>query len=129
MSRCEGLHCPGCRDGGGKVALVGLGILVVVVEVVEWIAGHVWELLAVTTVCGALVIAAVVALFKWADRRDARHGAEKPFLVVREAPAAVNSAERPALGFRDLHIHLDGAPTTEQAQVIRQALNGRTSQS
>jgi hypothetical protein len=29
---------------------------------------------------------------------------------------------RAALGFRDLHIHLDGQPTDEQAAVIRQAL-------
>jgi hypothetical protein len=34
-------------------------------------------------------------------------------------------AERPALGFRDLHIHLDGVPAADHAAVIRQALNGR----
>jgi len=42
---------------------------------------------------------------------------------------AVTSAERPALGFRDLHIHIDGVPSADQAAMIRQALNGRTSQS
>jgi len=40
-------------------------------------------------------------------------------------PISGTSAERPALPFRDLHIHLDGAPSAEQAAVIRQALNGR----
>jgi hypothetical protein len=37
----------------------------------------------------------------------------------------VTSAERPALGFRDLHLHFDGVPSLEQAAVIRQALAGQ----
>jgi hypothetical protein len=139
VSRCEGLHCRGCRDGGsGKAVLAGGGIVAGVLAA-EWVAAHAWEVLAVTAVCGALAVAAVVALLRWAQRRDARHAAGMPFLTVREvpgtgtpvtgsgtrAPIPGTSAEQLALGFRELHIHLDGQPTAEQAEVIRQALHRR----
>lgn len=119
--RCPGLHCPGCRDGGGLV-LVVIGI-VAAAAVGAWLAAHVWEVIAVTAACAVLAVAAAVALSRWADRRGAPRGAERPFLVAREVPAAVSPAGRPALEVRELHIHLDGlAPAAEQVQVIRRAL-------
>jgi hypothetical protein len=126
---CSGLHCAGCGGGGGAGAVVVLAAF----EGVEWIAAHVVEVIAVSATCGVLAVAAVIALFRWADRRDARYAVERPFVIAREipgvSPTAVPSAERPALGFRDLHIHLDSVPSAEQAAVIRQALNGWNNQS
>jgi Family of unknown function (DUF6011) len=43
---------------------------------------------------------------------------------VDATPIAFTLGGRPALGFRNLHIHLDAMPTPEQAAVIRQALEG-----
>jgi len=94
-----------------------------------WVAEHIIEVAIVSGTCGALAVAAVVWLMRLGERRDARHRAAASIWTVREAPPipqvlaeSVTSAERPALGFRDLHIHLDGVPATEQAAVIRQAL-------
>jgi hypothetical protein len=131
--RCPGLHCEGCGDhgrGGGCAVVVLIGGIAVAVEVLEWIAAHALELMAITAACVVLAVAAVVALARWGDRREARHATARPFLTAREVPGIGNGpaslptpAERPALGFRDLHIHLDGLPADEQAAVIRRALN------
>lgn len=125
------LHCSGCGDGVGQIGQVLAigGAAVVVVELAEWVFARVWWILGGTAVAFTIAVWIVWRLMRWADLREARYAAEHPFLVTREAPAAVTSAGRPALGFRDLHIHLDGQPTAEQVQVIRQALNGGTSPS
>ena len=129
---CPGLHCAGCA-GGAAVPVVPL----IAAFGLAWVAEHIVEVAIVSAACGALAVAAVIALMRWADRRDIRRAAAWRALSAREVPAvdrshivtSVPSAERPALGFRDLHIHIDGVPPAEQAAVIRQALNGRTSQS
>jgi hypothetical protein len=55
------------------------------------------------------------------------HARTVPEVVkVDVTPIASTSAGRLTLGFRDLHIHLDGVPDAAQVAVIRQALNGRT---
>jgi len=103
---------------------------------VDWVVTHLVEVAIVSGTCGALAVAAVVALMRWCDRRQVRRAASRSLWSVcsepvtgTRVPYSVTSAERPALGFRDLHIHLDGVPVADQAAVIRQALNGRTSQS
>jgi len=129
---CPGLHCACCSGGGGGIAILAL----VAFEGAEWVATHLVEVIATGATCAILATATAIALFKWADRRDARRAALWQFQYAREAPSVRTenrdflsaSAERPALGFRDLHVHLDGLPSAEQAAVIRQALNGRTSQ-
>jgi hypothetical protein len=133
MAGCGGLHCAGCA-GGAAAPVVPLAA----VFGLAWIAEHLIEVAIVSAVCGALAVAAVVALMKWTDLRDARravtwrllHARSETVQAVTQSGTSVplTSAERPALGFRDLHLHLDG-PAAEQAQVIRQALNGRTNQS
>ena len=126
---CPGLHCAGCGAGAGVPPLA-----LAAVFGLAWVAEHLVEVIAVSAACGVLAVAAVVVLMRWAGRRDARRAAEWQFRYVREVPRSgtrvpISGTQRPALGFRDLHIHLDGAPSAEQAAVIRQALNGRTSQS
>ncbi len=71
-------HCPGCGDGDGAAVVIGGGILAGIIAV-EWVASHAWEVLAVTAACGALAVAAVAALIRWGDRREARHAIEHPF--------------------------------------------------
>lgn len=116
-----------------------------------WVIGHLAEVAAVSAGCGVLAVAAVVALMRRGDRRDERQRADASIWTVREVPRSGTrvpipeaSAGRPALGFRDLHIHLggvqrlvqsghldspqlngtlNGLPDTGQAAVIRQALN------
>ncbi len=125
---CPGLHCAGCA-GGAAVPVVPL----VAFLGLAWVAEHLVEVAIVSAACSALAVAAVVALMRWQERREARRAAGGQLWSVREVPQiphvraeSVTSAERPALGFRDLHIHIDGVPSAEQAAVIRQALNGRT---
>jgi hypothetical protein len=125
MSSCPGLHCPGCGDSGGsaKVILI-IGAAAVAVEVLEWIAAHALELMAITAACVALAVAAVAALFRWAARRDARHAVERPFLTAREVTAVV-SAPRRELAAPALHLHFHGLPADEQAAIIRTAVAGQ----
>lgn len=102
--KCPGLHCPGCGDGDAKVILAGAGLLTCAVAV-EWLAANAVAILAVTAACGALAVAAVVALMRWGDRRERRHMAERPFLTSRDEPATltatvipqVTQPERPAI--------------------------------
>ena len=124
---CPGLHCA-CCAGGITVPVVPIAAAFGV----AWIAGHLVEVAIVCGTCGALAVAASVALFRWASRRDDRRLAAWRLSRVREAPQIrairadpVTPAERPALGFRDLHLHFDGMPSPEQAAVIRQALAGQ----
>jgi hypothetical protein len=124
MSSCAGIHCAGCL-GGAALPVVPLLELCGA----AWVAGHIIEVAAVSGACGALAVSAVVALMRWADRRDERQRGAASIWTAREAPPithvraeSVTSAERPALGFRDLHVHLDGLADAEQVQVIRRAL-------
>ncbi len=71
----------------------------------------------------------MAALMRWTERRDARHTALWTVRAEAVGPtvaaATVTLAGRPALGFRDLHIHLDGLAPAEQAAIIRRALTGQ----
>jgi len=134
---CAGLHCACCSGGSAAPALAfgaAYGL--------AWVAEHIIEVAIVSGACGVLSVAAVVALMRWCARRDARRAAFWAARVVTPNPQALadsgtsavtqsgtcmpipgTSAEQLALGFRELHIHLDGIPAAEQAAVIRQALN------
>ena len=94
---------------------------------VDWVLTHLVEVAAVAGGSGVLAVAASVALLRWADRRDSRRA---ELWAVREVAGTgtavpVAAPEHPAIIYRDLHIHLDGIPASEQADVIRQALDGR----
>ena len=112
LMSCPGLHCA-CCSGGAAVPVVPL----VAFCGLAWVAEHIVEVAIVSATCGALAVAASIALFRWAGRRDDRRLAAWRLSQAREVPVigtrvpdSVTSAERPALGFRDLHIHLDGVP-------------------
>lgn len=121
---CAGLHCSGCA-GGVTVPPVAFAVL----YGFAWVLDHLLEVAVVSAACGALAVAAVVALMRWGSRRDERQRAAASIWTVRTEVidsgaqrAAVGPAGRAALPFRDVHIHLDGQPTAEQAEVIRRAL-------
>ena len=59
-----------------------------------WVAEHLVEVAAVSAACGALAVAAVVALMRWADRRDARRAALGPLMVTRAAATALSRPEQ-----------------------------------
>jgi hypothetical protein len=120
---CSGLHCAGC-GGGAAVPVVAL----VAFLGIEWVVEHLVEVAAISATCGVLSIVAVVFLMRWGERRDA---ARRQLWTVRadalppsQTRHAVSDSPRSELGFRDLHIHLDGVPSAEQAAIIRQALPG-----
>lgn len=123
---CSGLHCAGCAGGGIAVPVVPL----IAVYGLVWVAEHIIEVAIVSAVCGAVAVAAMVALMRWADRMDGRRAARwklqarKVPEVVTVTATALPGPERAALGFRDLHIHFDGVPSAEQAaaRIIRGAL-------
>ena len=131
---CPGLHCPGCSGGQSLGVLAAVvAVTYVAAETVLWVAEHIWWIVGTLAVCFVLAVAASMWLEAWADRRGARfaarHGIRSRADVILPEPVRAvvveRVPERPALGFRDLHIHLDGVPTPEHAAVIRQAL-GRT---
>jgi hypothetical protein len=96
MSRCPGLHCDGCGHGSGINAWIVAGGIVVAaaVEVLEWVAGHVWDLLAGTAVICILAAVVVVVLFRLGARRDQRHAAAHSLLIDRDPGAALPAAAR-----------------------------------
>lgn len=126
-----GFHWGPCRGGGDAKAILVGGALLACAFAVEWVASHAWEVLAVTAACGALAVAAVVALMRWGDRREARHMAERPFLVTRPAPATltatvipqVRQGAAPSAIQNHIHFHFDPADR-EALRVIRTALPG-----
>ena len=123
---CPSIHCACCAGG----------ITVPVVPIAAafghaWIAEHLVEVIAVCGMCGALAVAASIAPFRWASRRDDRRLAPWRLSQARAAPQiptvrtdSVTSAERPARsGSVTCTCTLTAGP--EQADVIRQALSGQ----
>lgn len=90
-----GYHLSPCRSGGDAKAILAGGGLLTGMLAVEWVAAHAVEVLAVTALCGAAAVAAVVALMRWGDRRERRHMAERPFLVSRGEPATLTATVMP----------------------------------
>ena len=127
LMACGGLHCAGC--GGGSVAPV---LAFAAFCGVDWVVTHIVEVAIVSATCGVLAVAAMVALMRWADRRDARHVAMGPLMVTRAAAAPVVTARvipqvsqgtAPPAIVNHYHVHFDPADR-EAARIIRQALPG-----
>ena len=124
---CSGLHCAGCGGGAGlPVAAFGAAYGFV------WVTEHLAEVIVTSAACGVLAVAAVVALMRWADRRDARRAAATSLWTVRaeviDAPrqqAAVPPAGQPAIAPAVVNLNFYGLPDEQQAAVIRRALDGR----
>lgn len=126
----HGFHWTACRGGGDvKVILAGGGVFAAAIAI-EWVTSHAWEILAVTTACGALAVAAVVALMRWTDRRAAAFGAalaarrEQPALTATVLPQ-VSQPVRPAIP-QAVIFNFYGAGSTMAARVIRQQLPGQS---
>ena len=124
---CAGLHCSGCA-GGISVPPVAFAAIFGF----AWVAAHVIEVAAVSAACGVLSVAAVVALMRWADRREARRVAMGPLMVTRAMAAPVVTARvipqvsqgtAPPAIENHYHVHFDPADR-EAAAIIRQALPG-----
>jgi len=130
--KCPGLHCPGCGDGDGVIVCLFCGLAAVAAAgLAEWVFARVWWILGATAVAFAIAVHIVWRLFRWAERRDARHAAERPFLITREAPAAtamvtpqVTRTTPPAI-VNNYYIRIDPA-SREAAAIIRTALPGKT---
>jgi len=132
------LHCPGCSEGQSLgIAAAAVVGLVLADETVQWVAERIWWIGGTLAVCFALAVAAGMWLEAWAERRAAAWGAahgivsRAAVLQVERVRAVVVDPvpERRELEPPALHLHFHGLPDAEQAAVIRQALNGRTSQS
>jgi len=98
---------------------------------VDWIVTHLIEVAIMSASCGALAVAAVVALMRWADRRDARYAARGPLLVTREAPAILTATVTPQVTQvtppaieQHVHFHFDPADR-EAARIIRTVIPGQ----
>lgn len=86
MSKCPGVHCPGCGDGGGWGLLVGLaatGAAVWLVMTYLWVIG----------VAVGVTLAAVAGVMVWMARRGAA-------AAVVSAPRSLAAPARPALTAR-----------------------------
>jgi len=123
---CGGLHCAGCGAGSAAPVLALTAFLGV-----DWIVTHLIEVAIMSASCGALAVAAVVALMRWADRRDARYAARGPLLVTREAPAILTATVTPQVTQvtppaieQHVHFHFDPADR-EAARIIRTVIPGQ----
>jgi hypothetical protein len=103
-----------------------------------WVAEHIIEVAIVSGVCGVLAVAAVVALMRWQDRRQAARG---PLMTYRAEPAGISRPPadpgplsstapgqirlRPAPPAIEQHVHFHFDPADHEAlRVIRSALPG-----
>jgi hypothetical protein len=121
---CSGLHCGGCA-GGMAVPVVPLAAI----YGLAWVAEHIIEVAIVSAACGALAVAAVVALMRWQERREARRAASRSIWTVRAEPVTKRSRDffsppppRRELEAGGVHLHFHGLPDDRQAAIIRQAL-------
>lgn len=121
---CSGVHCAGCAGGAGVPVVLMTGVFGL-----AWVAEHLVEVAVVASACGALAVAAVVALVRWCDRREVRHAAKHPLLVTRPdaipltvtaAPQVTQGTAVPAVE-QHVHFHFDPADRTAAA-LIRQVL-------
>ena len=87
---CSGLHCAGCA-GGAAVPVVPLAA----VFGLAWIAEHLIEVAITSAMCGALAVAAVVALVRWSDRMDARRAARWSAMAARRAAPVITATATP----------------------------------
>jgi hypothetical protein len=95
-----------------------------------WVAEHLIEVGIVSAVCGALAVAAVVALMRMGDRRDARHAAAGPLLYVRsevigggQPQSAFGQAARRSIGPAAINLNFYGEDGEDMAaRVIRTAI-------
>ena len=119
---CPGLHCAGCA-GGAAVPVVPLAA----VFGLAWVAEHIIEVAIVSAVCGALAVAAVVALMRREDRRQASIGS---LMVTRAGPPTVTAAAVPQVTPSPVqvieHHHFVHAITPDPVPaVIRAAIPGQ----
>lgn len=117
---CSGLHCASCSGGAG-VPVAALLCL----EGAAWIAAHVVEVAAVAAACGMLAVAAVVALMRHQERREAVRAAMGPLMVTRVDAAPLPQVTRgtpPAIEqhvHHEVHYHLGDRSSAELAALIR----------
>jgi hypothetical protein len=115
---CPGLHCAGCA-GGGAVAPVGT---LAAAFGLAWVAEHLVEVIAVSATCGVLAVAAVVALMRWTDRREAGFAAalaerrERQALTATATPQVTRGTTPPAIEYHVHHHYY--ADSREPARVI-----------
>jgi hypothetical protein len=103
MSRCPGLHCPGCGDGGGGALIAVLIALAVTGAIIRAIWHTLVEVAEITafTVLGAAALAAAAGLvyvaLKVREATRARHDRPIAFRVVSVAaeasPRALGSSQ------------------------------------
>jgi hypothetical protein len=116
---CSGLHCAGCGSGGAAPVLV-----LAALEGGAWVAAHLIEVAAVSAACAVLAFAAVAALVRWGDRRDARQLAGPPLMVTRPDAAPLPPPVRRELPpVVSNYFYVEDGPAV---RVIRQALPGRS---
>lgn len=160
---CPGLHCA-CCSGGLAVPPIAF----VYAYGAAWVAEHLVEVAITSAACGVLAVAAVVALMRWQDRRQARFAAQASIWTVRAGvlppeiptpredllasrsvsqlsdfaletgtgvPVSLGLSRTPVrdsgpvsrtrlrdTGPAEVHLHFHGWLETEQAEVIRRAL-------
>lgn len=115
MSKCPGLHCPGCGDGGFPWELVAA--LAAVVGVVLFVLAHL-----VLIAAGLAVAAVVTGAAVWFLRRfmvaEWNHRAPRAALHATVTAEAISAAQRPAIEAPALHIHFHGISAEAAAAII-----------
>ena len=135
MSKCGGLHCPGCGDGGGGLALVVLLVVVVAAGsgAATAVATAVIDQLEIAAAVagGLLITGGAVAVLVWRARRRRALAAPRVRVVAIGRPARPGMpgrADVPALPRGDVtaHSRIDVEPhvVTRRAQCPRCSRRG-----
>jgi hypothetical protein len=114
---CSGLHCAGCGAGAGVPAVALLAL-----EGGAWVATHVIEVAFVSGACAVVAFAAVVALVRRGDRRDALQATRGTLLVTRADAAPLPQASRGTPPAIEQHSHFHFGDEEAAVRVLRKAL-------
>ena len=128
--RCPGLHCPGCGNGSGIIALVVmLAIAGAVIHAIWHTLVEVAEIAALT-VLGTAGLAAVAGIAWLAHRaRQDRPGRPIParpvYQLPPEPPPSLEGSHNPAVGpARQIHLHLHGLTPEQIAAIVTNRYTG-----
>jgi len=87
-----------------------------------WLAAHVIEVAVVSAACAALAFAAVQALMRRQERREAAHAARGPLLVTRADAAPLPQARQGTPRAIEQHNHFHFGDEEVAVRVLRKAL-------
>ena len=130
MTRCKGLHCPGCKNSRQDLAVIVAMVLVLIIVADSGpIVRAVAELVEIVAISAAVVVVLGVAVVVtvWRVRRKRALGARRvaPLVTAVRSPAELpdRSPARPAIepprAYVPAHLRINAQPHVVTRPVVR----------